>query len=1046
VKVAESWDGEDDRMEARALRLVVGIACLALVRSTAMAEAPTGASRSAPQLEAMRGDAQLTDVFFVDARHGWTVGDRGAIWHTGDGGRHWTPQESGVDGRLSSVFFLDAQTGWAAGGAIEPYTRTSVGIVLRTRDGGQSWLSDRKLSLPAVQRMRFFDARRGWAIGQASAYFPSGVFRSDDGGRSWSGVPSSESRGWLSGDFVDPDTGAMAGRTSALAEVRRRAVEPREADFGLRALRQLRLVAPAGGWLVGDGGLVLTTRDLGHSWQTPEGDPGVAVRDNFDFAALALQGQHCWIAGTPGSRVLHSADAGKTWSAQPTGQTLPINALHFVDERTGWAVGELGTILATSDGGNSWQKQRIGGARCAYVGFFGRGSDIPLELIARLSADEGYLAAIEVLNREDVESRDVTTADGVAQTHEAVVRAGGSASGAAWRFPLRQASLRLSADQLVELWNQANDTTALEKLEAHIVSRVRMWRPSVVFTSAADTRGDDPLAHVVNQIVLRAVERAADPQRYPDQISDAGLPAWKVQKVYGALPAGQSGVSNVSPAQVATRLGRSIGELAAPARGVLGGTATAQSVNRGFRLLVDHIPQDVGQRDFFSGIALAPGGEARRRLDEAPERDLEAMRREVQARRNLQAIVAQAEGGDGTDERYLAGIGEQTRKMAPDRAAEVLLFLADRYCRQGRWELAADCHDQIVERCGDQPLAASSLVWLIQYYASGEAAWRNRAAQQINVRQASAQTPVLDAPSGDVRQAAVSAPLHVQSGAGLASEMRASGGRLEKAAGYAKQLETLRPALFGEPMARFPLAAAQRALGLPRQAEKYWTTLRHSRPHDAWWTCAQGELWLLDGKGQSPKELWACVRAEGKPRLDGRLDEPFWRSSASVTLSSPQHDDAEWGAVAMLAYDDEFLYLGLSCTKAPGCRYTSSDEPRTRDADLAEQDRVELLVDLDRDYTTYYRLVIDHRGWTGESCWQDKMWNPNWFVAHSGDPNRWTAEAAIPLAEVTGDRPVPRRCWAVGVQRIVPGVGFQSWTRPAMAEPMGEGFGYLIFQ
>ena len=80
-----------------------------------------------------------------------------------------------------------------------------------------------------------------------------------------------------------------------------------------------------------------------------------------------------------------------------------------------------------------------------------------------------------------------------------------------------------------------------------------------------------------------------------------------------------------------------------------------------------------------------------------------------------------------------------------------------------------------------------------------------------------------------------------------------------------------------------PRSAGRGCRGRPRSIGLRCAT---SRPHDAWWTCAQGELWLLDGKGQPPKELWACVRAEGKPRLDGRLDEPFWRSSASVRRSA----------------------------------------------------------------------------------------------------------------------------------------------------------------
>ncbi len=226
-----------------------------------------------------------------------------------------------------------------------------------------------------------------------------------------------------------------------------------------------------------------------------------------------------------------------------------------------------------------------------------------------------------------------------------------------------------------------------------------------------------------------------------------------------------------------------------------------------------------------------------------------------------------------------------------------------------------------------------------------------------------------------------------------------------KAAVFAKQLEQLDPAFFGEPQVRFPLAAAHRHQGLPRQAERFYLALRHSRPHDAWWAAAQSELWLAERQGQPPKPLWNCPRAASKPRLDGRLDEPVWRAGNVVELRSPIGDDKAWPGTAMLAYDAEFLYLGVTCRHAPGMKYEADERPRPRDADLSDRDRVELLIDVDRDFATYYRLAVDHRGWTAESCWGDASWNPDWFVAHSADEASWTIEAAIPLSELTGQAP-----------------------------------------
>jgi hypothetical protein len=271
-----------------------------------------------------------------------------------------------------------------------------------------------------------------------------------------------------------------------------------------------------------------------------------------------------------------------------------------------------------------------------------------------------------------------------------------------------------------------------------------------------------------------------------------------------------------------------------------------------------------------------------------------------------------------------------------------------------------------------------------------------------------------------------------------------AGQRTAKACGYAEQLEQVEPALAYEPRVRFPLAAAQKQQGRSGAAERFFQALRHHREQDAWWTCGQGELWLLNREGASPKPLWHAVQAPGKPRLDAQLNEPFWRSANSIELRRGQRDNCS--AVAMLAYDDEYLYLGLSVSRQESYRYQSFDKPRPRDSELSDQDRVELLIDVDRDYATYYKFTIDHAGRTAESCWHDAAWNPEWFVASGGDETAWTAEAAIPRSALTAEPPDHTTAWAVGVQRIVPGVGFQSWTEPASPEVTPEGFGYVVFK
>lgn len=1001
-------------------------------------------------LRPMQEDAELADICMIDHERGWAVGDRGVIWYTSDGGRKWQLQESGVTCRLSSVHFIDPQTGWAAGGTSHPYTHTSVGVVLHTRDGGKSWRQE-KTSLPAIRQIRFFNAQQGWAIGDTSAIFPTGVFTTDSGGRTWTPLVGLAVHGWLAGDFIDPTTGATVGRSGTLAAIRRRALETtRTPNLGLRGLHRLKLAPPTGGWLVGDGGLVLTTPDLGTSWQLPAGNPAVAAGSEFDWRALDQRGPNCWIAGAPGTRVLHTADGGQTWQAYPTGQSLPIHAISFVDDQRGWAVGALGTILTTNDGGKHWQRQRAGGTRVAILALLSEPNTAPLEFFTRLSANEGYLSTVEFVNRRDIEPgrpHDETLPD---RAHAALVAAGASAADTHWAFPLRQSGLGQPVEQLVDGWDRANDGQGVDRLLAHLVRQIRQWRPEVVVTQGTSQRGEDPLGYVISQLVLRATEQAADATRFPEHAAQLGLEPWKVKKVLGSLPDGRLGAMNITTSQLAPRFGCSLAELADAPRGWLANRYAAGPSALGFQLLIDAVPQGAGAHDFMSGITLSPGSEARRFLSDVPDQGVDLMRRVAQKNRNLQAIIAHTSKTPQESARFLAQIGDLTNGLDEAAGGELLFELAQHYARNGHWEMAAETFQVLTTKYPNHTLAPATTLWLMRFWSSGEVAWQLKRKAKASSAQTVTQVAgvELSPPLGQVLPASgtLAANLQMNRQQTLMKESPGGPDRLEQAAALAKRLEHTDGAIFAEPTIQFPLAVVLRNRGLPKMAEKFYLNFSRSRPRDAWWSCAAGELWLNEPKNEPPKSIWRAAKCDAKPRLDGQLDEPLWDRAESVKLASAQRDDADWPATAQMAYDDEFLYLALTCRQPPTVQSPTTTGPRPHDPDLSSQDRVELLLDIDRDYGTYYRLVVDQRGWVAEDCWGDKSWNPQWFVAAQRDEHTWTIEAAIPLDELTGERPQSRHVWALGLQRTLPAVGFQSWTVPSSTAVLPEGFGYLIFE
>jgi photosystem II stability/assembly factor-like uncharacterized protein len=135
---------------------------------------------------------------------------------------------------------------------------------------------------------------------------------------------------------------------------------------------------PETAWAVGNNGVVIHTVDGGKNWKK------VQVGKKYLFNDI------CFLNATEGfivgefQSVLHTADGGTTWQLINGGEPPPIdfskvdqnqrldenfgseeevytlNSIYFPDSRNGWAVGEMGTIIATSDGGKTWIKQTSG--------------------------------------------------------------------------------------------------------------------------------------------------------------------------------------------------------------------------------------------------------------------------------------------------------------------------------------------------------------------------------------------------------------------------------------------------------------------------------------------------------------------------------------------------------------------------------------------------------------------------------------------------------------------------------------------------------------
>lgn len=1027
-----------------------------------------------PVASPQQDDANLNDVQFVGSQIGWAVGDHGVIWHTQDGGRNWRLVPAPVKCSLQSVCFLTNRVGWIVGGELEPFTRIGYGVVLYTDDGGANWQQLAVRKLPRLRKVRFFGMQDGMAAGESTPNHPTGVYYTQDGGQSWHDVEGARSDGWQSAEFIAPGVGIVVGTQGRLTSVGGGQLLPSRINgMGMRNLRGVQLQRDGTGWLVGDGGLALTTRNGGIAWQVSATPLPTELRDITDFHTVTMRGSHVWIAGKPGSVIWHSPDQGKTWIKQRTGQTQPIYALSFQTETNGFAVGAFGMILGTVDGGQNWLPIRGAQRRAAILTIHSRAEQVSFRLLAKQSAELGYRSVAALVPRRDVGPDGYLDKDLDQTLHAAVLSAGGSSGIVDWRLPIGVPGLEKNSAKLVAHWQTVTEGRLRDVVFGHLVCEIRTWRPSIIIIDEPPI--DDAVSKLLYDATLQAVEHAADPTRFIEHNQLAGLSSWTVQKVYQHLSTGSTGHVHVDAFEVLPRMGQTVEMAAADAYSLIGPTNRRPVQRESYRTIIDKTSNDddlAPGGGFFTRISLSAGSEARRELAIFDDSQLAAQRRLAQRQLHFRAYSQRMLEQPERAAALIAELNGVIADMPDANAALQLLQLAHVYRRQSRWDLAEATLVELVEKFPDQPATVPGMQWLFQLWSSEEMAWqRSRvvgvAGQHVTVdaqaTQSRIQRAVYEATANPqlrgVPNLALSQDpldLDVVEKSGHVMTDRNENWRngsvknwQHQAVNMAKLIRQKAPGLYQTAGMEFPLAALLRHRGSAVTADTLYRRYTRGANDDPWKLTARSELWLTQPTELPPRKFASCRFTSIRPVLDGVLSDPVWQDADELRLQSENdiddRDQLEY-PFAMLAYDNDYLYFAASIPRVAGMPADlPSRDGRKHDSDLTAFDRLGLFIDTDRDYATYYSLHVDQRGWTSEACWDDQSWNPTWYVAADGDQTHWRIEVAIPMEELTPARPEHRQAWAIGLVRTMPGVGVQSWTQPSGTNPRPESFGLARF-
>lgn len=346
----------------------------------------------------------LNAVEWVDANHGWVGGfptlssmDGGFVFHTADGGQTWQRQTpGGFFDPIWDIHFVDASRGYLVGCN---YIAAWGPPVFRTQDGGATWENIRMakhenegLFGVTVQGDRVIAVGDHDIIDRSSRAWDSFAPPCYDGDCLFTQAYLNTHYLFHDVFFVNQQLGWAAGSRSYAPEIWGQVIlhtanggaawqtqyeqaPPLDHLFSYFRLTRIVFVDARTGWAAGSSeekhGAILHTTDGGQTW-VEQGQELYASWDLEFYSIQFFDAHNGWALATgnfpsPNIFLARTTNGGQIWSWVDTGVSGGIAVgfacilgdLAFSDPLHGWAAGGLSQVVATQNGGQTWQQQTL---------------------------------------------------------------------------------------------------------------------------------------------------------------------------------------------------------------------------------------------------------------------------------------------------------------------------------------------------------------------------------------------------------------------------------------------------------------------------------------------------------------------------------------------------------------------------------------------------------------------------------------------------------------------------------------------------------------
>ena len=298
----------------------------------------------------------------------WSCGIGGTIVYSSDGGQTWTRQASSVQTNLRQIQFIDANHGFCVG---------DNGSVLKTTNAGTTWQNISVLTFEDLLGLSFTSSSNGIVVGTNGL-----LIRTTNGGSTWTSIHAQVGATLRSVNFIDANHGLATGDSGVVINTVNGGVSWTRKNLGfIQSINSIAYASGSVAYAVAATGNIFQSTDGGFTWTFQQQLPLNPVHSMYFLDSL-----HGWISGTihngslqNGGAVLYTTDGGASWSTGPAPgipnnypNNIPpyfqdLEGVVFSSLQNGVCVGSGGIILRTTDGGTTWAFEPHGNLNIAVI-------------------------------------------------------------------------------------------------------------------------------------------------------------------------------------------------------------------------------------------------------------------------------------------------------------------------------------------------------------------------------------------------------------------------------------------------------------------------------------------------------------------------------------------------------------------------------------------------------------------------------------------------------------------------------------------------------